>query len=168
MNSLKTSLYDFTVQTIDGFQSSLTPYQGKVLLIVNVASNCGFTNQYTGLQNLYDKYKDQGFSVLAFPCNQFAGQEPGTEKEIKNFCQLNYEVQFPLFAKIKVNGPNTHPLYQYLKRMKPGLLGSEAIKWNFTKFLVSRKGNILKRFSSQRAPQTLYEEIERALTEPFN
>ena len=156
-------IYSFEVKTIDGKPCKLSEYQGKVLLIVNVASKCGFTYQYKGLENLYSKYRDQGLVVLGFPCNQFASQEPGNEDEIKNFCTLNYQVSFPLFAKIEVNGAETHPLYQYLKKAEKGLFGTEAIKWNFTKFLVSRDGEVLKRYAPQTEPEALASEIEEQL-----
>ncbi len=156
-------IYSFEVKTIDGKEIRLKEYEGKALLIVNVASKCGFTYQYKGLEALYQKYKDQGLVVLGFPCNQFAGQEPGSEDEIKNFCNLNYHVDFPMFAKVSVNGPETHPLYQYLKKAEKGLFGTEAIKWNFTKFLVSRDGEVLKRFAPQTEPEALESEIEAQL-----
>lgn len=157
------SIYDYQIKTIDGKETSLSQYRGKPLLIVNVASKCGFTPQYEGLQKLYEKYKDQGFVVLGFPCNQFGGQEPGSEAEIKNFCDLNYQVTFPLFAKIDVNGENTAPLYQFLKSEQKGLLGTEAIKWNFTKFLVDGSGQVLKRFAPQTKPEEITDEIKALL-----
>ena len=135
-----TSVHAFEAKTIDGNTQSLGDYRGKLLLIVNVASKCGFTPQYKGLEQLYRKFKDKGLVVLGFPCDQFGHQEPGDENEIKNFCSLNYEVSFPMFAKIKVNGDDAHPLYQHLKQTKPGLLGTEGIKWNFTKFLINAQG----------------------------
>lgn len=147
------SIYSFSVNDYEHRPVSLELYRNKVLLIVNVASRCGFTPQYEALQRLYEKYHDQGFEILAFPCNQFGAQEPGTEAEIKAFCYLNYSVSFPLFAKIEVNGENTHPLYRYLKASAPGLLGTEAIKWNFTKFLVDRQGTIVDRFAPSTAPE---------------
>ena len=156
-------IYSFEVKTIDGKAIHLSEFEGKALLIVNLASKCGFTYQYKGLEGLYEKYKDRGFVVLGFPCNQFAGQEPGSEEEIKNFCSTNYHVTFPLFTKIDVNGANTHPLYQYLKKAEKGLFGSEAIKWNFTKFLVSRDGEVLKRIAPQTEPESLESEIEELL-----
>src|SRR5512133_519521 len=128
------NIYDFPVTTIDGQIETLDTYHGQVLLIVNVASKCGFTGQYAGLEELYRRYREKGFAVLGFPCDQFAHQEPGNEAEIKSFCQLTYDVTFPLFAKIEVNGNGTHPLYQHLKKAQPGFFGSETIKWNFTKF----------------------------------
>lgn len=152
-----TSVHAFEAKTIDGNTQSLGDYRGKLLLIVNVASKCGFTPQYKGLEQLYRKFKDKGLVVLGFPCDQFGHQEPGDENEIKNFCSLNYEVSFPMFAKIKVNGDDAHPLYQHLKQTKPGLLGTEGIKWNFTKFLVDREGNVVQRY----APTTTPEQIEK-------
>jgi len=157
------SVYDFTAKTIDGKDESLGAFRGKVLLIVNVASKCGFTPQYSGLESIYEKYKDQGFEVLGFPCNQFGSQEPGNEEEIRNFCSLNYGVTFPLFAKIDVNGPEAHPLYGYLKNAKPGLLGTEGIKWNFTKFLIDRKGEPIHRYAPADKPAALEGDIESAL-----
>src|SRR5580765_134307 len=138
------SIYDFKVKTIDGRETSLDSYRGKVLLIVNVASQCGFTPQYAGLEALYEKFQDRGLVVLGFPCNQFGKQEPGQETEIKQFCESKYGVKFPLFAKIDVNGAKAHPLYAYLKKEEPGFLGSQAIKWNFTKFLIDSKGKTVK------------------------
>ena len=157
------SIYDFEVNTIDGTPTTLAPYRGKVILIVNVASKCGFTPQYDGLEALYEKYRARGFVVLGFPCNQFGAQEPGTEAEIMNFCRVNFGVTFPMFAKIEVNGEGAHPLYRYLKRAQPGVLGSEAIKWNFTKFLVDRSGNVVGRFAPATKPQTLESAIEKRL-----
>lgn len=152
-----TSLYDFEVATIDGPVQRLDAYRGDVLLIVNVASRCGFTPQYADLEALYRKHRAQGFAVLGFPCDQFAHQEPGSEAEIKSFCKLNYEVSFPLFGKIKVNGAQTHPLYQYLKAARRGIFGTKAIKWNFTKFLVDRHGTVVRRY----APKTPVDQLER-------
>ncbi|MED4970660.1 glutathione peroxidase [Geobacillus sp. NFOSA3] len=157
------SVYDFTVKTIRGEEQSLADYKGKVLLIVNTASKCGFTPQYKELQELYEQYRDRGFVVLGFPCNQFGHQEPGTEEEIEQFCQVNYGVTFPMFAKVDVNGENAHPLFQYLKEKAPGVLGTKAIKWNFTKFLVDRNGNVVARFASQTKPSELKNEIEELL-----
>jgi glutathione peroxidase len=157
------NIYDFKVTTIDGKETTLTPYKGKVMLIVNVASKCGFTPQYEGLEALYEKYKDKGLVVLGFPCNQFGSQEPGTEKEIQNFCRVNFGVTFPMFSKINVNGDNTHPLYVYLKSEQPGILGTEMIKWNFTKFLVDRNGKVLKRYGSSTKPKEIEEDIEKLL-----
>jgi glutathione peroxidase len=154
------SLYDFTVTTIDDEQQSLAEYRGQVLLIVNVASKCGFTPQYIGLEALYRKYHSQGFSVLGFPCDQFGHQEPGNADEIKSFCSLKYDVSFPLFAKIDVNGPNAYPLYKFLKAARPGFLWTRRIKWNFTKFLIDRKGNVVKRFAPTTTPNALESDIE--------
>jgi glutathione peroxidase len=158
-----TQVYDFKATTIDGDEQSLADYKGKTMLIVNVASKCGFTPQYKGLEDLYEKFRDQGLVVLGFPCDQFGHQEPGDEEEIKNFCSLNYDVQFPLFAKIEVNGADTHPLYKYLKSQAKGLLGSEAIKWNFTKFLVGKDGNVLRRFAPTDTPKGIEKDVVAAL-----
>jgi glutathione peroxidase len=155
--------YEFSALTIDGVDQPLSTYKGHALLIVNVASKCGFTPQYAGLESLYGKYHERGLEVLGFPCDQFGHQEPGDEAEIKNFCSLNYGVTFPLFAKIKVNGPDAHPLYEYLKESLPGVLGLEAIKWNFTKFLVGKNGLPLKRFAPSDKPADLEPAIEAAL-----
>jgi glutathione peroxidase len=141
------SIYDITCQRITGDDLSLATFKDKVLLIVNTASKCGFTPQFQGLEALYNQYHAQGFEVLGFPCNQFGSQDPGSHEEIQQFCQANYGVSFPMFGKIEVNGPNTHPLYQHLKNRAPGLLGSEAIKWNFTKFLVDQSGSVQDRFA---------------------
>lgn len=157
------TVYDFQVKDIDGKDVSLSAYRGKALLVVNVASKCGFTVQYDGLEKLYEKFNGQGLEVLGFPCNQFGEQEPGTEQEIKSFCELNYKVKFPLFSKIDVNGPSAHPLYQYLVKEKPGILGTEKIKWNFTKFLIDREGNPIKRYAPQDKPESLEDDILRAL-----
>ncbi len=157
------TLYDIEAKTISGETRSLRDYAGKVLLIVNVASKCGFTLQYKGLEALYEKYADKGFAVLGFPCNQFGAQEPGSEGEIAAFCDATYGVRFPMFAKIDVNGENTHPLYKLLKHDAPGLLGSEAIKWNFTKFLVDRDGKVVKRYAPTDTPQSIEKDIEAAL-----
>ncbi len=156
-------IYQFKVTTADGKEVSLADYQGKVLLIVNVASKCGFTPQYKGLEALYEKYHAQGLEILGFPCNQFRSQEPGTNAEIQQFCRATYGVSFPVFAKIEVNGDGTHPLYQYLKEAAPGALGSEGIKWNFTKFLVDREGKVAERFAPATKPEALVEDIERLL-----
>ena len=153
------SLYDFEVTTIDGRTESLNVYRGQVLLIVNVASRCGFTPQYAELEALYRKYRAQGFAVLGFPCDQFAHQEPGSEVEIKRFCRLNYDVTFPLFAKIKVNSPSTHPVYKYLKSFRRGILFTKSIKWNFTKFLIDRHGLVTRRY----APYAGAKRIEKAM-----
>jgi len=157
--------YTTPVTQIDGTETDLSAYSGQVLLIVNTASACGYTPQYRGLQALYQRFKDQGFSVLGFPCNQFGSQEPGTADEIQDFCEKKFSVTFPLFAKIDVNGPDTHPLYQQLKSAKPGLLGSQDIKWNFTKFLVSRDGQVQKRYGSQKDPNDLEPAVLEALGE---
>jgi glutathione peroxidase len=158
-----TSIYDFSAKNIDGQEESLAEYKGKALLVVNVASKCGFTPQYTGLEALYEKFKDHGLVVLGFPCDQFGHQEPGDEAEIKNFCSLTYDVQFPMFAKIDVNGANTHPLYKYLKSEAKGLLGSESIKWNFTKFLVDKNGKVLKRYAPTDTPASIEKELDVVL-----
>ncbi|MBC7969782.1 MAG: glutathione peroxidase [Verrucomicrobia bacterium] len=153
------SIYDFTATDIDGKPVSLSTYRNSVLLIVNTASQCGFTPQYQGLQALQDKYASQGFVVLGFPCNQFGQQEPGSTSEIQSFCERRFGVTFPLFQKIDVNGQNAHPLYKYLTKAAPGIFGTEAVKWNFTKFLVDRAGNVVKRYSSLTKP----EDIEKAI-----
>ena len=153
------SIYDFEVKTISGEVISMNAFKNKVLLIVNVASKCGFTEQYAGLENLYQTYKDKGLVILDFPCNQFMNQEPLNEEEIKSFCSLTYGVTFPMFSKIDVNGENTHPLYKYLKEAKKGLLGSEAIKWNFTKFLVDRNGTVINRYAPATKPESLEVDI---------
>ena len=156
-------IYDFSAKNIDGKEQALDAWKGKAMLIVNVASKCGFTPQYKGLEALYAKYKDQGLVVLGFPCDQFGHQEPGDEAEIKNFCALNYEVTFPLFAKIEVNGAHTHPLYAYLKHQAKGLLGSEAIKWNFTKFLVDKSGKVVSRYAPTDTPQSIEKDLAAVL-----
>ena len=157
------NLYEFTVTTIDGQSETMEAYRGQVLLIVNVASKCGFTGQYAGLEALSRRYRHKGFAVLGFPCDQFAHQEPGSEAEIQSFCSLTYDVTFPLFAKIEVNGAGAHPLYKYLKKAQPGLFGSEAIKWNFTKFLVNREGEVLKRYAPTDTPEKIEEELRGML-----
>ena len=149
------SIFDIPVRTIDGVETTLAPYRGRVLLVVNVASRCGFTPQYEGLETLYRKYKDAGLVVLGFPCNQFRHEEPGDEAAIRQFCSARFDVTFPMFAKVDVNGPTAHPLYQYLKAQRPGLLGSGAIKWNFAKFLVDRAGNVVDRYSMFTKPEKL-------------
>ncbi len=156
-------LYDIAVNDIHGQRKKLDQYAGKVLLIVNVASECGFTPQYKGLEALYERLHPRGFEILGFPCNQFGAQEPGDEQQIAQFCELNYGVTFPLFAKIEVNGAEAAPLYQYLKKAKPGLLGSEAIKWNFTKFLVDREGTVVERYAPNAEPETIAGDIEKLL-----
>lgn len=159
------SIYDFSATRIDGTLQSLADYRGKVLLIVNVASRCGFAPQYAGLEALYERYKDQGLVILGFPCNQFGFQEPGSEAEIQEFCTLNYGVSFPMFAKIDVNGPETHPLYAYLKAEQPGFLGSQAIKWNFTKFLVDRDGLVVRRYAPTDTPEYIERDVVELLHE---
>lgn len=154
-----TDIYQFAATTIKGEPVSLSDYRDQVLLIVNTASKCGLTPQFDGLEKLYEKYRARGFAILGFPCNQFSQQDPGNNAEIEQFCQLNYGVSFPMFAKIEVNGPSAHPLFQYLKHAAPGIFGSEKIKWNFTKFLIGRSGNVITRF----APATKPEKIEQAI-----
>jgi glutathione peroxidase len=158
-----TTAYDFDAIDIDGKTVSLADYRDKALLIVNVASKCGFTPQYTGLEKLWQDYRERGLVVLGFPCDQFGNQEPGNEEEIKNFCSLTYEVDFPMFAKIEVNGAQTHPLWKWLKKEKGGLLGIDAIKWNFTKFLVGRDGMAIKRYAPTDKPESIAGDIEAAL-----
>jgi glutathione peroxidase len=158
-----TSLYTFSAETLGGETVSLDTYRGKVLLIVNTASECGFTPQYKGLQELYTRYAAQGFEVLGFPCNQFGKQEPGDAAQIGSFCEKNFGVSFPMFAKIDVNGAHAHPLFKYLTEKEPGVLGIEAIKWNFTKFLVNREGEIVKRFAPITKPDSITGEIEKLL-----
>jgi glutathione peroxidase len=153
------SLYDTAITTIDGKKEKMRDFQGRVLLIVNVASKCGYTPQYAGLEALYRKYNARGLTVLGFPCDQFGHQEPGDEREIQAFCSLTYDVTFPMFAKIDVNGPDTHPLYKLLKATQPGLLGTEAIKWNFTKFLVARDGTVLRRYAPTDTPDRIESDI---------
>jgi glutathione peroxidase len=164
--ALEPCLYDFSAQTLDGHSVALQSFAGKVLLIVNTASQCGFTPQYAGLQKLYQTYHDRGFEVLGFPCNQFGRQEPGTEEEIETFCEENYGVTFPMFAKIDVNGAHAHPLYRFLKKQKPGLFGWLAggrIQWNFTKFLITHKGDVAERFAPSTTPARLAERVEELL-----
>jgi glutathione peroxidase len=156
-------IYDFSAETIDGKPAPLADYRDKVILIVNTASKCGFTGQYAGLEALYRKYRDRGLVVLGFPCNQFGAQEPGDEAEIANFCSLTYDVDFPMMRKIDVNGPKAHPLYAYLKQAKKGVLGSTGIKWNFTKFLIDRSGQVVDRFAPTIEPKALEGAIERLL-----
>ena len=156
------SVFDFTVKDINGQEVSLSQYKGKFLLIVNVASKCGFTPQYTGLEQLFEELKEN-VVVLGFPCNQFGAQEPGDSEEIKKFCSLNYEVKFPLFQKIEVNGPNTAPLYQFIKSERPGILGTEAIKWNFTKFLINREGHVLKRYAPTDRPEDIKKDLSKMI-----
>jgi glutathione peroxidase len=157
------SIYRHTARDIDGNEVPLENFRGQTLLIVNVASRCGFTPQYAGLEALHRKYKDRGFTVLAFPCNQFGAQEPGDEAEIREFCTTNYGVTFPLFAKVEVNGDGAHPLWQHLKSEQPGILGSEGIKWNFTKFLVDRDGRVKQRFAPKDTPEELDTAIAAAM-----
>lgn len=159
------TIHDFKAKTINGRTKKLADYAGKTLLIVNVASKCGFTPQYKGLEELHEKYAAKGFAVLGFPCDQFGHQEPGDEAEIKNFCELNYQVTFPLFAKIDVNGADAHPLYQYLKKAAPGIFGSESVKWNFTKFLVSPEGEVIARYAPTDTPRSIEKDIVAALPE---
>ena len=158
-----TTAYDFEARKLDGQPAPLADYRGQVLLIVNTASKCGFTPQYEGLEALHRKYADKGFEVLGFPCNQFGAQEPGSAEEIASFCSLTYDVTFPVFAKIDVNGPSAHPLYAWLKSEKKGLLGSEGIKWNFTKFLIDRQGEVAGRFAPLTKPEELSSAIEKLL-----
>jgi len=155
--------YDFNARTITGEEVSMSDYKGKVVLVVNVASKCGFTPQYEGLEKLYQDYQSQGLEILGFPCNQFRKQEPGTAKEIQNFCKVNFGVTFPLFEKIDVNGEHTHPLYVFLKAQASGFLGTEGIKWNFTKFLIDREGNVIERYGSSTKPKEIAEDIEKLL-----
>ena len=157
------SIYDIHIKDSSSKEVSMSKFEGKTLLIVNVASKCGLTPQYKGLQSLYEEYKDRNFVVLGFPCNQFGGQEPGTNSEINNFCEINYSVTFPIFSKIKVNGPDSHPLFKLLKNDKPGIFRTESIKWNFTKFLVNSSGKIIDRFSPRVEPKYIRSEIERIL-----
>jgi len=158
-----TTTYDFTCPALNGKDVDLGDYKGQVTLIVNTASKCGFTPQYQGLEELYQKYKDRGVSVLGFPCNQFGGQEPGDADAISEFCEINYGVTFPMFAKVDVNGAGTAPLYKHLKKEAPGLLGSEKIKWNFTKFLVDKDGKVIKRYAPTVKPEALHGDIEKLL-----
>lgn len=157
------SVYDYSAKTLDGQDVSLADYRGQVLLIVNTASKCGFTPQYEGLEALYKAYKDRGFTVLAFPCNQFGAQEPGDAAEIANFCSLTYDVSFPVMSKIDVNGADAHPLYKFLKKEQKGVLGTEAIKWNFTKFLIGKDGQVVDRFAPTMKPEDLKVAVEALL-----
>lgn len=157
------SIYDFSATSIKGESISFDTYKDKVLLIVNTASQCGFTPQYKGLQAIYDQYKNQGLVILGFPCNQFGQQEPGNADQIQSFCEINFGVSFPLFQKIEVNGSNAHPLYQYLTKAAPGILGTEGIKWNFTKFLVDRSGKVVKRYPPTTKPEDLAKDIQALL-----
>ncbi|EGL81345.1 glutathione peroxidase [Caldalkalibacillus thermarum TA2.A1] len=158
------SIFDYSACSINGTKQSLAAYKGQVVLIVNTASRCGFTPQYSGLEKLYQTYKDRGFVVLGFPCNQFMNQEPGTEEEILSFCQTNYQVSFPMFAKVKVKGPEAHPLFQYLTSQAKGIL-SDEIKWNFTKFLADQNGQVVKRYAPTTTPEKIAPDIERLLEE---
>lgn len=158
MDEIK-NIYNFCCTNVNGEEISLSDYSGKALLIVNTASKCGFTPQYQGLQDLYKEYSGKGLEILGFPCNQFGNQEPGSDEEISLFCSTKYDVTFPLFSKIKVNGPAAHPLFKFLTSSKPGLLGSEKIKWNFTKFLINKSGEPIKRFSSRTSPEQLSSDI---------
>jgi glutathione peroxidase len=157
------TLYDFEALTIEGKPAPLSTYKGKVVVVVNTASQCGLTPQYKGLQELYDRYHAQGLEILGFPCNQFGAQEPGTEKEIASFCETSFGVSFPMFSKIDVNGDAAHPLYQWMKDEKPGLLGSKDIKWNFGKFLINREGQVVERFAPTTSPADMSADIEKLL-----
>lgn len=156
-------LSDFQAKTIQGNDLSLSEYSNKVVLVVNVASLCGFTPQYAGLQNLYEKYKDRGFTILGFPCNQFGKQEPEGDGAIADFCEARFKIRFPLFSKVDVNGPETHPLFAWMKEEAPGILGTKAVKWNFTKFLIARDGSVVERFAPNDAPESLGPKIEKYL-----
>ena len=158
-----TTAYDFSAKTIDGKDAGLDAYKGKVTLVVNVASKCGFTPQYKGLEAIHKQYSAKGFAVLGFPCDQFGHQEPGNEAEIMQFCSLTYDVSFPMFAKIKVNGDDAHPLYKHLKSEATGLLGTEGIKWNFTKFLIGKDGKVVKRYGSMDKPEDIAKDVEKLL-----
>lgn len=159
------TIYEFSAASLSGKETSLADFKDKVVLIVNTASKCGFTPQFAGLEAIYEKYKDKGFVILGFPCNQFGAQEPGGANEIEQFCQVNYGVKFPMFGKIDVNGSGAHPLYKFLQSSKPGILGTEAIKWNFTKFLVNKKGEPVKRYGSNVDPKDIAGDIEKLLAE---
>lgn len=159
-----TSIYQFDAELLEGENKALSDYQGKVLLIVNTASKCGFTPQFAGLEKLYEKYKDQGFEVLGFPCNQFGGQDPGSNEQIGEYCQRNYGVSFPMFAKVDVKGPEAHVIFRYLTNNSKGILGN-GIKWNFTKFLINKKGEVINRYAPTTKPEELEADIEKALTE---
>jgi glutathione peroxidase len=160
---MSSTVYDFSATSIDGKPVELSSFKDKVLLIVNTASQCGFTTQYQGLQALYDKYASKGVEVLGFPCNQFGAQEPGSATDIQSFCQTRFGVSFPLFEKIDVNGANAHPLFQYLTKAAPGILGTEGIKWNFTKFLIDGNGNVVKRYASATEPKDIEKDIDALL-----
>ncbi len=161
---MSSTVYDFSATSIEGQPVEMSTYRDKVLLVVNTASQCGFTPQYKGLQELYDKYASKGFAVLGFPCNQFGQQEPGSATDIQSFCETRFGVSFPLFQKIDVNGANAHPLFKYLEKAAPGILGTEAIKWNFTKFLVDGSGNVVKRYGSNTDPKDIAKDIESLLS----
>ena len=157
------TVHDYSARTIDGEDRKLSDYKGKVMVIVNTASKCGFTPQYKGLEKMFREFRGKGLVVLGFPCDQFGHQEPGDENEIKQFCSLNYDVTFPMFSKVDVNGDHAHPLYTYLKNEAPGLLGSRAIKWNFTKFLVDKAGKVVRRYGSMDKPESIIKDIEKLL-----
>jgi glutathione peroxidase len=160
---MSTTVYDFSCQTPGGTKKSLADYEGKVLLVVNTASKCGFTPQFAGLEEMYEKYKDQGLEILGFPCNQFGKQDPGSNDEIMEFCQLNYGVSFPMFGKIEVNGSDTDPLFKHLKQEAPGALGTQRIKWNFTKFLIDPSGNVVKRYAPTDKPKAIEKGVKKLL-----
>jgi glutathione peroxidase len=159
------TLHDFTANTLEGQPRSLADFRGQVVLVVNVASKCGFTPQYTGLEALWKEYGPKGLVVVGFPCNQFGAQEPGSAEDIRQFCSLTYPVSFPLFAKVEVNGPNAHPVYGFLKAGAPGVLGTEAVKWNFTKFLVAKDGRVVERYAPSTTPAALKADIDKLLAE---
>jgi glutathione peroxidase len=159
------TLHDFTADTLEGQPRSLADFRGQVVLVVNVASKCGFTPQYTGLEALWKEYGPKGLVVVGFPCNQFGAQEPGSAEDIRQFCSLTYPVSFPLFAKVEVNGPNAHPVYGFLKAGAPGVLGTEAVKWNFTKFLVAKDGRVVERYAPSTTPAALKADIDKLLAE---
>ena len=161
---MKESFYDFKANDINGKEVSMSNYEGKVVLIVNVASGCGFTPQYEGLQKLYDEHKEEGLEILAFPCNQFGEQEKGDGEEIKNFCEKNYSITFPIFEKVEVNGNDAHPIFKFIKEQKKGFMGTESIKWNFSKFLLSKNGEVIKRYGSLDVPENLEADIKQLLT----
>ena len=161
---MKESFYDFKANDINGKEVSMSNYEGKVVLIVNVASSCGFTPQYEGLQKLYDEHKEEGLEILAFPCNQFGEQEKGDGEEIKNFCEKNYSITFPIFEKVEVNGNDAHPIFKFIKEQKKGFMGTESIKWNFSKFLLSKYGEVIKRYGSLDVPENLEADIKQLLT----
>lgn len=161
---MSTNFHSFSVNNSAGQPQALEQYKGKVVLVVNVASKCGFTPQYKGLEELYEKFKDKGFVIIGFPCNQFGAQEPGKDAEIQQFCQLNYGVTFPVMGKIEVNGDNADPVYKWLKQSAPGILGTEMIKWNFTKFLINKEGQVVKRYAPQEEPLSISADIEKILS----